>query len=89
MKPHMHGQVNLFNNTRRWQTHQQHLHAAANSINETNNASNSIEKQWQPSPDAIEILGWASIGLIDDAVAEFVLYWQERKEGQNTWNSKF
>lgn len=77
--------------TRRWQTHQQHLHAAANSINATNNAANNIEKQWQPSLDAIEILERMGINrnFIDDAVAEFVLYWQERKEGQNTWNSKF
>ena len=50
--------------TRRWQTHQQHLHAAANSINETNNAANNIEKQWQPSLDAIEILERMGINRI-------------------------
>lgn len=77
--------------SRRWQTHQQHLHATANKLLSAKLSEKNIGKQWQPSPDAIEILERMGINknFIDDAVAEFVLYWQERNEAQATWNSKF
>lgn len=50
-----------------------------------------LDNQWQPSPDALEILLRAGINkqFIEDAIPEFVLYWNERGEASNTWNSKF
>lgn len=55
------------------------------------NASKDINGQWAPSLDAMEILQRAGISgdFIEDAVAEFVLYWRERGEAHSTWNSKF
>lgn len=74
--------------TRRWQQEQQKqaeqskpkLQAPLQNIN-----------QWHPHKDAIEILERMGIhqNFIDDAVPEFILYWRERGEPQNTWNSKF
>ncbi|NNL56952.1 MAG: hypothetical protein HKO71_04320 [Pseudomonadales bacterium] len=53
--------------------------------------SQGMQTGWQPSLDAIEILLRMGINqnFIDDAVPEFVLYWQERGDAQTTWNSKF
>lgn len=50
-----------------------------------------IGSSWQPSEEALEILTRQNIDLqfIQDAIAEFVLYWKERGEAQSTWNSKF
>ncbi len=55
------------------------------------NDANPIEYQWRPSHDALEILQRAGIDpqFIQDAVAEFVLYWSERGDAHKTWNSKF
>jgi len=47
---------------------------------------------WRPSPDALEIMtrqAQVNPAFIDDAVPEFVLYWQERGEKSRAWNSKF
>ncbi len=54
-------------------------------------ASDTIESQWRPSPDAIEILQRSGVSpaFMEDAVPEFVLYWRERGVESNTWNSKF
>ncbi|MCA6128477.1 DnaT-like ssDNA-binding domain-containing protein [Thalassolituus oleivorans] len=50
-----------------------------------------IALNWQPSADACQILGRAGIDpqFIEDAVAEFILYWSERGDAFKTWNSKF
>jgi len=50
-----------------------------------------ITADWQPSSDALQILQRAGIDpqFIQDAVPEFVLYWQERGDVFKTWNSKF
>jgi hypothetical protein len=50
-----------------------------------------MNQQWRPTADAIEILQRIniSLGFIEDAIPEFVLYWQERGDTTNTWNSKF
>ena len=50
-----------------------------------------LDSAWQPSPDALEILHRAGVNaeFIEDAIPEFVLYWRERGESSNTWNSKF
>jgi hypothetical protein len=53
--------------------------------------ASAMNMQWQPSIDAMDIL--KNIGIdpsfISDSVPEFMLYWQERGDATNTWNSKF
>lgn len=47
---------------------------------------------WRPSKDALEVLvkhAAISLAFVEDAIPEFVLYWQERGEVGRTWNSKF
>ena len=75
---------------RAWQ-HQQQRDAQQHNRRQLEKANAAIEKRWQPSEDALEILQRMGIhkNFIADAVAEFVLYWQERGEAQKTWNSKF
>jgi hypothetical protein len=50
-----------------------------------------MSADWSPSDDAFEILEHADIPryFIEDAVAEFVLYWRERGLVTSTWNTKF
>jgi hypothetical protein len=54
-------------------------------------ADNNLQGSWRPSADAMEILVRAGItsDFIEDAIPEFVLYWQERGDASTTWNSKF
>lgn len=47
---------------------------------------------WRPSPEAMDILTiQADINgnFVEDSIAEFILYWQERGITSNTWNSRF
>ena len=79
---------------RRWEQHQSQLNQRRQEtpfLANANQEKTEINQQWQPNIDAIEILERMGINrnFIDDAVAEFVLYWQERGEAQKTWNSKF
>ena len=50
-----------------------------------------IDKNWVPDMDAKEILINSGINedFIDKEVPEFILYWTERKEESDIWNSKF
>ncbi len=51
-----------------------------------------MHANWRPSQDAMEILtqqAGISANFVEDAIPEFVLYWGERGESSNTWNSKF
>ena len=51
-----------------------------------------INSGWRPSKDALEVLvkhANISLAFVEDAIPEFVLYWQERGEVGRTWNSKF
>ncbi|MFL0796162.1 MAG: hypothetical protein K6L73_01575 [Cellvibrionaceae bacterium] len=50
-----------------------------------------ISRDWQPSADAMEILLRKQIpqNFVDDAVAEFILYWLEKGDRCRTWNSRF
>lgn len=51
-----------------------------------------MHSQWRPSRDALEVLvkhANISRAFVEDAIPEFVLYWQERGEVSRTWNSKF
>ena len=53
--------------------------------------ASTMSPQWQPSLDALEILENAGISgsFIEDAIAEFVLYWRERGVVHGAWNTKF
>ncbi len=47
---------------------------------------------WRPSEDALDMLvkhAGISQDFVEDAIPEFVLYWQERGDVLRTWNSKF
>ena len=50
-----------------------------------------IAKDWAPDDDAIEILIKSGVNeeFINKEIAEFILYWSERKEESDIWNSKF
>lgn len=51
-----------------------------------------VHSQWRPSRDALEVLvkhANISLAFVEDAIPEFVLYWQERGDVGRTWNSKF
>ena len=50
-----------------------------------------IETNWKPEDEARDILVRSGIdnGFIDKEIPEFVLYWSERKEESDIWNSKF
>lgn len=52
----------------------------------------SMNNNWQPSQDAMEILthqAGINGNFVEDAIPEFVLYWMERGDASNTWNSRF
>ena len=50
-----------------------------------------ISKDWFPDKDAKDILIRSGINeeFIDKEIPEFILYWGERKEESDIWNSKF
>ena len=51
-----------------------------------------MHPQWRPSADAMDVLvdqAGISREFIEDAIPEFILYWQERGDVTKTWNSKF
>jgi hypothetical protein len=50
-----------------------------------------IPANFQPDPACLDVLSMANIDL-DFALAqlpEFILYWQDRKEAQSSWNTRF
>jgi len=60
--------------------------------NTRQNEPQSMSKEWRPSTDAIEILEiQAGIhrNFVEDAIAEFILYWVEKGDRCNTWNARF
>ncbi|MFL0811102.1 MAG: hypothetical protein K6L76_11855 [Agarilytica sp.] len=51
-----------------------------------------ISNQWRPSEDAMELMVVKSgipLSFIEDTIAEFIIYWQEKGTQSNTWNSMF
>ncbi|MDX2464871.1 MAG: DnaT-like ssDNA-binding domain-containing protein, partial [Porticoccus sp.] len=51
-----------------------------------------MSADWHPSQDAMDILvrqAGINHNFIEDAIPEFMLYWVERGEASNTWNSRF
>lgn len=58
---------------------------------EHNSEARLLPKDWQPSKDAFDVLRLANIDIefAMQQLPEFVLYWRDRKELNNAWNSKF
>jgi hypothetical protein len=54
-------------------------------------AEEALDEGWYPNQDALEILERTGVtrAFIDDAVAEFVLYWREHNPQEKALNSKF
>lgn len=51
-----------------------------------------IDFEWRPSPEAMEMMiKHAAITpqFVEDAIPEFILYWNEKGTSANTWNTKF
>ena len=50
-----------------------------------------IDSNWSPSNEALEILNMGEIPktFISSKVKEFVLYWTERGQERNNWNTSF
>jgi len=50
-----------------------------------------IDQAWFPSEEAMEILTKSGIetSFINEEIPEFILYWNERGDKTDTWNSKF
>ena len=50
-----------------------------------------IDSNWKPSDEAREILVRSGVddGFIEKEIPEFVLYWNEKREESDIWNSKF
>jgi hypothetical protein len=69
----------------RWR-HQQQQQAEAFRQREV-----TLEDDWQPSADALEILARAGVSrdFIEDAVPEFVLYWREQAQAPRALNATF
>ena len=58
----------------------------------TSDRATSIPNDWRPSIDAMDILqhqAGIATHFIEDAIAEFILYWTERGHKHSTWNTKF
>ena len=50
-----------------------------------------MSERWQPSDDALDILLRSGIQpqFVEDAVPEFILYWRDRGDVSNTWDTRF
>lgn len=69
---------------RAWRNHETHFNREQ--------SAKAMNRQWRPSADALDVLiKHADIHpqFVEDAIPEFILYWQERGESSRTWNSKF
>lgn len=69
---------------RQWRSFEQKRHSREQET--------AIHETWRPSADAMDILirqAQVRREFIEDAIPEFILYWQERGDRLKTWNSKF
>lgn len=79
----------------KWRNHQTLMARQARENNEEflrRDQDMPMHSGWRPSQDALEVLvkhANISYAFVEDAIPEFVLYWQERGEVGRTWNSKF
>ena len=50
-----------------------------------------MDINWQPEPTTIDILQKAGVDatFIQDCISEFILYWKEKGDAHDTWNTKF
>ena len=50
-----------------------------------------MTRQWQPDQDTTEILTRAGVepNFVQDCISEFILYWREKGDAHDTWNTKF
>ena len=50
-----------------------------------------MDQSWQPEDATLEILQKAGVDatFIQDCISEFVLFWMEKGDANNTWNTKF
>lgn len=80
---------------RKWVNHETKMARQARENNEEflkRDQDIAMHMSWRPSNDALEVLvkhANISYAFVEDAIPEFVLYWQERGEVGRTWNSKF
>ena len=60
-------------------------------IHYKNKKKSPITKEWYPEIDALEILLKADIPkkFVENQLPEFILYWSEKGQLTDTWNSKF
>ncbi len=60
-------------------------------IDYKNKKKSPITKEWYPEIDALEILLKADIPkeFVENQLPEFILYWSEKGQLTDTWNSKF
>jgi len=79
----------------KWRNHQTQMARQARENNEeflNREKDIAMHMSWRPSNDALEVLvkhANISYAFVEDAIPEFVLYWQERGEVGRIWNSKF
>ena len=57
----------------------------------SNFEKNIFTDKWKPSDEAIEVLRMGSVNsnFIESKLAEFKIYWLERGQQRNNWNSTF
>jgi len=50
-----------------------------------------MDADWQPEATTLEILQKAGVdaNFIQDCISEFILYWKEKGDAHDTWNTKF
>ena len=80
---------------RLWRQHESH-EARMQKIGQLDfaisNKETAMTGHWRPSSDALNVLvNQAGINpnFVEDAIPEFILYWKEKQEISNTWNSRF
>ncbi len=76
---------------KQWRFHQSGQAETAKASRPPATTIDDCQAEWKPSHDVLEILHRDQVNpeFIEDAVPEFLLYWRERGEASNTWNSKF
>ena len=78
-----------------WRQHEIHQ-ARLSSVDKLDfaisNPESAMTGYWRPSEDAMNLLiNQAGINrnFVEDSIPEFVLFWKEKQEISNTWNSRF
>jgi hypothetical protein len=91
-------QATTFSWESRFMNHAQRLWLQQGSQRDNIEAAASAAKQgcamserWRPSDDAMDILLRSGIQqqFVEDAIPEFILYWRDRGDISNTWDTRF